>query len=87
LNPFIDMFDENSWDLSYYSSSSVNDWDENNFLQRSLDRKGSFYIEELDGSPNYQFIVYNFINTLWRDALPNFINQLNQQFIRFAKSE
>jgi hypothetical protein len=53
LNPFIDMFDENSWDLSYYSSSSVNDWDENNFLQRSLDRKGSFYIEELDGSPNY----------------------------------
>ena len=50
MAPFFTKFDSNYWKFSYYSTTDVSLWENENFRLRSRDRKASYYFYSIDNT-------------------------------------
>ncbi len=50
-------FNQSEWDVQYYRAKNIIDWDEANFKQREIDRKGSYYFIKTNNENHYEYVA------------------------------
>jgi ATP-binding cassette, subfamily A (ABC1), member 3 len=71
------------WNPIAHAATTPADWDQYNFGLYGINHKGSYYFSNIDSAQKiYEYRTQ--VNSQWRNALPLFVNQMNQAIIRHA---
>ncbi|EAR81921.2 ABC transporter family protein (macronuclear) [Tetrahymena thermophila SB210] len=71
----------NLYDFWTANQQSVDEWEDYAFHSKNYDSTGSYYIEEINISNTFKYTTE--INTIYRDAAPLYINQMNEAYINY----
>ncbi|EAS01530.2 ABC transporter family protein (macronuclear) [Tetrahymena thermophila SB210] len=83
MSQLMSVFNPNDWKAEFFNTNSKTAWDEQNFQLKSVDRKGSYFINKID-TLNQVFSYDAEVQTISKDTTPLFINQMNNAILRLA---
>ncbi|EAR99563.1 ABC transporter family protein (macronuclear) [Tetrahymena thermophila SB210] len=86
MNTLFTHFNPHDWKATFYNAASKQDWDNQNFELRSVDRKGSYYINKIDNL-NMQYAYETETQTISCSTPPLFINQMNNAILQLATGD
>ncbi|KAL4478578.1 hypothetical protein ABPG74_006813 [Tetrahymena malaccensis] len=82
ISSLLDSFSQkNIYDFFKHYDLSVKDWEEQAQHSKQFDSTGCYYIEQLDISNTFKYTTE--IDTIYRDAAPLYINQMNEAYINY----
>ncbi|KAL4489354.1 hypothetical protein ABPG72_019009 [Tetrahymena utriculariae] len=80
-NLFDSFRQRNLYDFWNQYDLSVQEWEDYAYHSKGFDATGSYYIEQINNSNTFKYTTE--INTIYRDAAPLYINQMNEAYINY----
>ncbi|KAL4430213.1 hypothetical protein ABPG74_014772 [Tetrahymena malaccensis] len=83
MQQLMNEFDLRYWNTQYFDAKDKIQWDDENFNLKSVDNKGSYFINQIDFI-NQKYSYDAEVQTISKDTPPLFVNQMNNAILRSA---